>query len=385
MPHYPSTVGSKLPKVGTTIFTVMSALAREEQAINLSQGFPDFPVSEKLISLVNHYMRSGYNQYSPMEGAMPLREAIAEKTEYLYSAKYDPETEINVTAGATQALFTAITAFVKEGDEVVLFTPAYDSYSPVVELCGGKPIYVQLNYPDYSVNWSEVRKLVNRKTRMIILNTPHNPTGTMLSAADMMELQKITKSSDLIVLSDEVYEHMLYDGYEHQSVARFPELQDRSIVVSSFGKTFHGTGWKMGYCLAPANLMKEFRKVHQFNVFTCNTPIQFAIADFLKDRNEYLGLNQFYQEKRDAFLSYVQGSRFKVKPSVGTYFQLLEYSDITDEKDTEFAIRLTKEHKVASIPVSVFYHNPIDEKVLRFCFAKEERTLAAAAEILNKI
>ena len=385
MPSYPDSISSKLPKVGTTIFTVMSRLAQEEQAINLSQGFPDFDVSPHLISLVNKYMLAGYNQYPPMAGVMPLREAIAEKTEYLYSAKYDPETEVTVTAGATQAIFTAITSIVKEGDEVIIFTPAYDCYAPTVELCGGKPVYVQLKTPHFNIDWEEVKKIVTRRTKMILLNTPHNPTGSILSAADMKQLDKITAGKDIVILSDEVYEHIVYDGYEHQSVARYPKLADRTIIVSSFGKTFHCTGWKVGYCLAPANLMTEFRKVHQFNVFTVNTPMQLALAEFLANRETYLHLNGFYQEKRNFFLDAVAPSRFTINPSSGTYFQLLGYEEITDEKDTDFAIRLTKEFKVASIPVSVFYHRQVDSNVLRFCFAKSEETLARAAEILNRV
>jgi len=382
---YPNTIGSKLPKVGTTIFSVMSQLANEHQAINLSQGFPDFQVSKELIDWVYHFMNHGFNQYPPMQGVMGLREIIAEKTEELYSAKYDPEKEITITAGATQAIFTAITAFIKEGDEVIIFTPAYDCYAPTVELNGGKAIYVQLKYPDYRIDWSEVKKVMTRRTRMIIINTPHNPTGSTLSAGDMKQLAKITKDNDIVVLSDEVYEHILFDGLEHQSVARYPQLAERSFIVSSFGKTFHATGWKMGYCLAPSNLMAEFRKVHQFNVFTCNTPVQFALAEFLKNKENYLGLSQFYQEKRDYFNNLLKGSRFTLMPSSGTYFQLLGYEKITEEGDTDFAIRLTKEHGVASIPVSVFYHNPEDNKVLRFCFAKQNETLEKAAEILQKI
>ena len=385
MPTYPSTLSSKLPKVGTTIFTVMSQLAQDHKAINLSQGFPDFPVSPELINWVTHFMKMGYNQYPPMAGSMGLREVIAEKTEDLYSAVYNPDTEVTVTAGATQAIFTAIQAIIREGDEVILFTPAYDCYGPAIELCGGKPVYVQLKYPQYKINWREVKKVCNRRTKMIIINTPHNPTGSMLTAGDMIELQKITRNSDIMLLSDEVYEHILFDGYEHQSVARFPELAERSFVVSSFGKTFHATGWKVGYCIAPENMMAEFRKVHQFNVFTVNTPVQFALAEFLKNKDNYLGLSNFYQEKRDYFNTLMEGSRFKFKPSLGTYFQLLDYSDITDEKDTDFAIRLTKEFGVASIPVSVFYHNPVQEQVLRFCFAKDNATMDKAAALLHKV
>ncbi|MGD1845928.1 MAG: methionine aminotransferase [Salibacteraceae bacterium] len=385
MPKYPNTIGSKLPKVGTTIFTVMSQLAFEEQAINLSQGYPDFPVHPKLLDLVEYFMRKGYNQYAPMAGVPSLREQIVEKTHKLHGTQYDPDTEVTVTAGATQALFTAITAIVKEGDEVILFTPAYDSYAPVVELNGGKPIYVQLKAPDYTIDWNEVKKVVTRRTRMILINSPHNPTGSVLREEDLSQLERLTNGNDITVLSDEVYEHIVFDGAKHQSVARFPKLADRSFVVASFGKTFHCTGWKMGYCLAPANLMAEFRKVHQFNVFTCNTPMQLALAEFLKDESHYLELAANYQEKRNFFLDAVAPSRFKALASKGTYFQLLDYSAISEESDTDYAVRLTKEMKVASIPVSVFYHSRVDHKVLRFCFAKQEETLAQAAEILNKI
>lgn len=382
---YPDSISSKLPKVGTTIFTVMSKLASDENAINLSQGFPDFPVSEELIDLYSEAMRAGFNQYAPMSGIIELREAICEKTERLYSAKYNPDTEVTITAGATQAIYTAITSVIKEGDEVILFTPAYDCYAPTVELCGGKNIYVPLKAPFYKIDWNEVRKLVNRRTRMIIINTPHNPTGTILSAEDMMQLEKLTKGSDIIVLSDEVYEHILFDGYEHQSVARFPNLAERSFIIASFGKSFHATGWKVGYALAPENLMKEFRKVHQYVTFAVNHPVQRALAKYISKPENYLQVSSLYQEKRDFFLKAIKESRFEIRPSAGTYFQLLGYKDITEEKDTDFAVRLTKEFKIASIPVSVFYHSPVDDKVLRFCFAKEMETLEKAAEVLIKI
>lgn len=383
--EYPSSVSSKLPKVGTTIFTVMSALAKEHNAYNLSQGFPDFEVAPKLIELVHEKMKSGWNQYAPMAGAMPLREAVAEKTERLYSAQYNPEKEITITAGGTQALYTAITALVKEEDEVIIFTPAYDCYAPAIELSGGKPIYVPLSAPTYNIDWNEVKKLINRRTRMIILNTPHNPTGTVLSAQDMMHLEAITRDNDIIILSDEVYEHIVLDGYEHQSIARYPKLAERSFIVGSFGKTFHVTGWKTGFCLAPANLMREFRKVHQYVVFAVNTPIQMALAEYLKEADNYAHITEMYQSKRDFFINALKGSRFKINPSQGTYFQLLDYSSISEDKDTDFAKQLTIEHKVASIPVSVFYHNPVHDQVLRFCFAKQEETLEKAAEILVKL
>lgn len=383
---YKGAIQSKLPQVGTTIFTVMSRLASECSAINLSQGFPDFESSQELISLVNYYMKKGMNQYAPMQGIISLRERIAEKMEKLYSANYNPDTEITITAGGTQAIFTAITALVREGDEVIIFTPAYDCYAPAVELCGGRPVYVQLDYPKYSINWDRVRKLFNHNTKMIMINTPHNPTGTILTAQDMLKLQHITKDTNIVVLSDEVYEHILFDGYEHQSVARFPELAARSFIVFSFGKTFHNTGWKIGYCLGPENLMAEFRKVHQFNVFAVNTPVQYALSDFMKDEKNYSGINSFYQKKRDFFNSRLKKSKFQIIPSSGTYFQLLDYSKITKEKDTDFAIRMTKEFGVASIPVSVFYHQKnLESKALRFCFAKTDETLEKAAEILCRI
>lgn len=383
--EFKGTIKSKLPKTGTTIFTVMSALAAEQKAINLAQGFPDFSCSPKLIDLVHHYMKQGMNQYAPMPGVMKLREKIAEKTQALYSAVYNPDTEITITPGGTHALYAAITAFVGEGDEVVVIEPCYDSYVPAIQLNGGRPVFVELKYPDYKVDWNEVKKLITYKTKMIIINTPHNPTGVTLNAQDMMKLEKIVKNQDVIVLSDEVYEHILFDGLEHQSVARYPGLAERSIIVSSFGKTYHTTGWKMGYVVAPANLMIEFRKVHQFMCFSANTPVQYALADFIEDRSAYLELSAFYQAKRDYFQQLVKGSKFKLFPCEGSYFQLLGYQKITQEKDTDFAVRLTREHKVASIPTSVFYHKKTDNQVLRFCFAKEKETLEKAAEQLQKV
>lgn len=385
MPNYKSPIFSKLPKVGTTIFTKMSAMANKYEALNLSQGFPDFPIDPKLIDCTLKAMKSGYNQYAPMPGLVGLREAIAEKIEDAYSIAYHPETEITITSGATQAIFTAIAAFVKEEDEVIIFTPAYDCYQPAIELLGGKPVFVQLKSPDYKINWEEVKKLISQRTRMIIINTPHNPTGTLLSEEDLKELEKITAHSEIIILSDEVYEHIVFDGQKHASICRNKGLADRSIAVFSFGKTFHITGWKMGYCIGPKQLMVEFRKVHQFNVFSSNHPLQHALTEYLNDSENYLSLGSFYQKKRDVFLSAITGSRFKVIPSKGTYFQLLDYSSISDENDVMFAERLVHEYKIASIPVSVFYNSPLDEKVLRFCFAKKEQTLEEAAKILSKI
>jgi methionine aminotransferase len=383
--NYPNTINSKLPNVGTTIFTVMSELAADTNAINLSQGFPDFDCNEELIALVEKYMKAGKNQYAPMAGLMELRKVIAEKTETLYSAKYNPETEITITAGATQAIYTAIAAMVRENDEVILFDPAYDSYQPAIELNGGKAIHVTLKAPTYSINWEDVKKVINRKTKMIIINTPHNPTGSILTAADMLKLEKLTRGTDIVIVSDEVYEHIIFDGYEHQSVARFPKLAERSFIVSSFGKTFHATGWKMGYCIAPENLMSEFRKAHQFIVFCVNAPIQYALTDFLKRKENYLGLGSFYQQKRDLFIELIKGSDFDLTPSAGTYFQLLNYKKISDEKDTDFAVRLTKEFGVAAIPVSVFYNHKEENQVLRFCFAKKDTTIEKAAKILKHI
>jgi methionine aminotransferase len=383
--NYPNLINSKLPNVGTTIFTVMSKLATDNNAINLSQGFPDFACSEEMISLVNKYMKAGNNQYAPMPGLIGLREILAQKTEELYGAKYDPESEITITAGATQAIYTAISAVVREDDEVIIFEPAYDCYQPAIELNGGKTIYMQLQAPDYSIDWEKVKKMINHRTKMIIINTPHNPTGSVMSLADMIMLEKITKGTDIIILSDEVYEHIIFDNQQHQSVARFPVLAERSFIISSFGKTFHATGWKLGYCVAPKNLMAEFRKVHQFLVFSCNTPIQYALAEYLKQRENYLSLGNFYQQKRDYFINAVKDSKFDLIPAAGTYFQLLNYKNMSKEKDTDYAIRLTKGFGIASIPISVFYHEQEDNHVLRFCFAKKEETLAKAAEILNKI
>lgn len=385
MPEFNGTIRSKLPNVGTTIFAVMSALANEYKAINLSQGFPNFECSPKLVSLINEYMKKGFNQYAPMQGIMSLRETIAEKMQDLYGAKYNPDKEINITAGGTEAIYAAITAVINEGDEVIIIEPAYDCYVPAIELSGGIPVYVQLTAPDYTIDWNEVKKKVSHRTRMIMINTPHNPTGAVMSEADMKELETITHGTDIIILSDEVYEHIIFDGLKHQSVCRFPGLAERSFVIFSFGKTYHATGWKMGYVLAPEKLMTEFRRVHQFIVFTVNTPFQYALADYMKDKNEYLQLGKFYQEKRDYFINLIKGSKFKFTPASGSYFQSLDYSAITKEKDTDYAIRLTKEAGVASIPVSVFYHEQVDNKMLRFCFAKTTETLEQAAEKLCKV
>ena len=378
-------INSKIPQVKTSIFSIMSGLSVEENALNLSQGFPNFESDLKLIALVNKAMVNGKNQYAPMPGILSLREAIAEKIFNLYGVSYNPETEITITAGATQAIFTAIAATVHKDDEVIIFKPAYDCYEPTIELFGGKAISVQLNPEDFTIDWQKVKGLISEKTKMIIINSPHNPSGRILSKADMLQLEALLKNTNILLLSDEVYEHIIFDGEKHQSAALFPALAERTFIVASFGKTFHNTGWKVGYCIAPAKLTEEFRKVHQFNVFSVNHPVQIALAEYLKNPNHYLELGSFYQQKRDLFLSLLKDSRFDFIPSKGTYFQLLNFSKITDESDVDFAIKLTKEQKIASIPISVFNEAGLDTKVLRFCFAKTDETLKKAAEILCKI
>ncbi|WP_338732555.1 methionine aminotransferase [Mangrovimonas cancribranchiae] len=373
---------SKLPQVGTTIFTEMSALANKHDAINLSQGFPNFKSDEKLMAYVTQAMHSGYNQYAPMAGNIELRQAIANKFKSLYNSTYQPETEITVTAGATQAIFTIISAFIRPEDEVIIFRPAYDCYEPAITLHGGKTVSVQLEAPNYLVNWDDVEAKMSSKTKMIIINTPHNPTGTLWTKRDMIKLQEVTKNTNIIVLSDEVYEHIVFDDEKHQSVCLFPELKSRSFITASFGKTFHNTGWKVGYCCAPEILMKEFKKVHQFNVFSVNHPMQKGLADYMQTPSHYLELSAFYQRKRDLFLKLIKDSKLKAKPSKGTYFQIVDFSNITDESDIDFAKRLTIDYKLASIPLSVFNENNRDDKVLRFCFAKTNETLESAAEIL---
>ncbi|MDO9595986.1 MAG: methionine aminotransferase [Lutibacter sp.] len=379
------TIHSKLPTVKTSIFSIMSGLAAEENALNLSQGFPNFESDLKLIDLVNKAMVNGKNQYAPMPGILSLREAIAEKMFHLYGISYNPETEITITAGATQAIFTAIAATVHKDDEVIIFKPAYDCYEPTIELFGGKSISVQLNPEDFTIDWQKVKGLITDKTKMIIINSPHNPSGRILSNNDMLQLEALLKNTNILLLSDEVYEHIIFDGEKHQSAALFPALAERAFIVASFGKTFHNTGWKVGYCIAPAQLTEEFRKVHQFNVFSVNHPVQIALAEYLKNPKNYLELGSFYQQKRDLFLSLLKDSRFDFIPSKGTYFQLLNFSKITKESDVDFAIKLTKEQKIASIPISVFNEAGLDTKVLRFCFAKTDETLKKAAEILCKI
>ena len=378
-------ISSKLPQVGTTIFTVMSALAHEHGAINLSQGFPNFPSPKVLNELVCQYMARGFNQYAPMAGVPLLRQRLASKAEALYGLAVDPDTEVAITAGATQAIFTAISAFVRPGDEVILLEPAYDSYRPSVEVNGGIAIAHDLKAPDYRPDWAAIKALITPRTRLIVINSPHNPSGTTLKAEDLQALSDITKDTDILVLSDEVYEHLVYDGKAHQSVLRFPELWQRSLAVYSFGKTFHNTGWKIGYCIAPEYLMSEFRKVHQFNVFSVNTPMQHALADYMEQADTYLSLPAFYQQKRDFFLDAISGSRLRPLPCEGTYFCTFDYSAISQEADTAFAKRMTQEYGVAAIPVSVFYSDGRDDKIIRLCFAKTEETLEQAGALLRKI
>jgi len=385
MRQFPVVIDSKLPTVGTTIFTVMSRLAADCGAINLSQGFPDFQADPALFEATVRAMREGRNQYAPMAGMPELRAAIADKVATLYSVRPDAEQEITVTAGATQALFTAIAAFVRAGDEVIVFAPCYDSYVPAIETVGGKAVYARLGFPDYAPDWEQVRELISPRTRMIIINSPHNPTGSLLDADDLAILAEITRDTDIVVLSDEVYEHIVFDGARHASVLSHAELAARGLVVSSFGKTYHITGWKIGYVIGAATLMAEFRKVHQFNVFTVNTPGQIGIADYMRDATRHEGLAAFYQARRDFFRAQMNGSRFELLPCHGTYFQLARYTAVSDLPDRAFAEWLTREAGVAAIPVSVFYPDGQDDRVVRFCFAKQESTLAAAGEKLRRV
>ncbi|HNB68084.1 MAG TPA: pyridoxal phosphate-dependent aminotransferase [Accumulibacter sp.] len=385
MPQSSLAIDSKLPQVGTTIFTIMSRLAADCGAINLSQGFPDFQPDDSLFAATLQAMRMGRNQYPPMAGVAELRAAISDKVESLYGVRYDSESEVTVTAGATQAIFTAIAAFVRPGDEVIVFEPVYDSYVPAIETVGGKARYATLSYPDYRPDWEQVRALLGPRTRMIVINSPHNPTGAVWSAQDLEHLAELTRGTDIVVLADEVYEHIVFDGARHHSVSRRPELAARSLVVSSFGKTYHITGWKIGYVVGSAHLMNEFRKVHQFNVFTVNTPCQVGIADYMREAARHLGLADFYQRKRNFFRTLLQDSRFDLLACRGTYFQLARYRRISALPDVEFAHWLTREAGVAVIPVSVFYHDGRDDGVVRFCFAKQETTLAAAAERLRSL
>lgn len=385
MTTFTGTIRSKLPRTGTSIFAVMSQMAVEHNAINLSQGFPDFEVSSELIACINYYMKKGYNQYAPMTGVPLLRERISEKVQKAYGMTYDPEKEINITAGATQGIYTIIASMIRDDDEVIIFEPAYDSYAPAVELCGGIVKYARLHPPLYQADWSAVARMITHRTKLIIINSPHNPSGSILKKTDMLALEHLTKKTDIAILSDEVYEHLIFDGEPHESVCKYPGLAERSFITASFGKTFHATGWKMGYVLAPQNLMKEYRKAHQFVVFTCNTPVQHAIADFLGNEENFMGLGEFYQQKRDYFAERMKASRFELLPCHGTYFQLLDYSRISNEQEMDFATRLIKEYGIATIPVSPFYHKGNENTVLRVCFAKQEETLDKAVDILCRI
>ena len=379
------TIQSKLPDVGTTIFTVMSGLAAETKAINLGQGFPDFPMSTELTSLVSEAMTNGFNQYSPMPGWLPLCEAIAEKVEFLYKAKIDPSTQVTITPGGTYAIYTSLTAVLQPGDEVIVFEPAYDSYIPNVEVNGAVPVLIDLKFPEYRIDWNEVRQRLSPKTRMIMLNSPHNPTGSVLREEDIHELRSIVEGTNIIILSDEVYEHLIFDDIPHQSILRYPDLAARAFVCFSFGKVYHCTGWKLGYCITSPAFTKEFRKVHQFNCFSCHTPSQVGLAKFLSDKNSYLGLSSFMQKKRDYFQKLMEQTKFTPLPSYGSYFQCYKYDRISDEPDRNLCIRITKEHGVAAIPLSAFYRAGTDNKVVRFCFSKKNETLETAVERLSRL
>ena len=378
-------IHSKLPQAGTTIFTVMSRLATEHNAINLGQGFPDFPMSRELTALVNDAMNRDFNQYSPMPGWMPLRESIAAKVADLYGATIHPDTEITITPGGTYAIYTAFTCFLQPGDEVIVFEPAYDSYIPNIEVNGAKAVPVALVYPDYHIDWDAVENACTDRTRAIIINSPHNPTGSVISETDILRLRKLVANKNMFIISDEVYEHLIYDQIKHQSILRYPDLLERSFVCFSFGKTYNCTGWKLGYCIAPAALTAEFRKIHQYNCFSCFTPAQVALAGFLQNKEAYLSLAGIMQEKRDYFKEMMQQTRFSMQESFGSYFICGTYERISEEPDRELAVRLTKEAGVATIPVSVFYGSGKDDRVLRFCFSKKKETLEAAVEKLMKV
>ncbi|HLP36836.1 methionine aminotransferase [Lacibacter sp.] len=378
-------IKSKLPNVGTTIFTVMSALATEHKAVNLGQGFPDYPMSEELTAKVAEAMKNGHNQYAPMPGLIGLRESIAEKVEFLYKTKVNPDTEITITPGGTYAIYSSLTTILQPGDEVILFEPAYDSYIPNIEINGAKAVPLPLTYPDYKIDWELVRASITAKTKAILINSPHNPTGSVLDKNDIAELKSVVAGTNIFIVSDEVYEHLIYDELPHESMLKYPELFERSFVNFSFGKTYHCTGWKMGYCIAPAAFTKEFRKVHQFNCFSCFTPAQVALADYLKNKDAYLSLPRFMQQKRDYFIELMKQTKFDLLNTSGSYFVCASYGRISDEADKDLAIRLTKEAGVATIPLSAFYHNQKDDKVVRFCFSKQNRTLQQAVERLMKI
>jgi len=378
-------VESRLPHVGTTIFTVMSALAQQHGAVNLGQGFPDFDCDARLVDAVDAAMRAGHNQYPPMAGVPALREAVAAKIEALYGRSYDPGSEITITAGATQAILTAILAIVHPGDEVIVLEPAYDSYEPNIVLAGGKAVHVPLDAGSFGPNFDAIAAALSPRTRAIIVNTPHNPSATVWTADDMRRLTDLLRGTDVLLIADEVYEHMVFDGARHESVARYPELAARAFIVSSFGKTYHVTGWKVGYVAAPAGLMTEFRKVHQFNVFTVNTPMQHALAAYMADPLPHLELAAFYQRKRDLFRAGLAGSRLRLLASTGSYFQCVDYSALSDASELDFCQWLTREVGVAAIPLSVFYRGGLEQRIARFCFAKRDETLALAIERLQRI
>lgn len=378
-------IKSRLPDVGTSIFAIMSGMANDHSAINLSQGFPDFDIDSNIIELVHQNMLKGNNQYAPMPGVPALRNVIADVVFNSYQHRVNPDTDITITAGATQAIFAIISAFVNPGDEVVVFDPAYDSYNPAIRLNGGIPIHINLQHPDFSIDWKYVRTKISSRTRMIMINTPHNPSGAVLKENDLKELEKIALEFNLLVLSDEVYERLIFDKVVHQSALRFPALAAQTLAVFSFGKTFQATGWKVGYVVAPEYLTREVRKAHQFMVFSVNTPVQHAFAEYMKTPEHYLSLGDFYQRKRDFFLDQIKGSSFEPLPCGGSYFQLLSYRGISTKSDLEMAEELTKKFKVASIPVSVFYQDKSDNHVLRFCFAKKEETLEKACQILRTV
>lgn len=378
-------IASKLPHAGTTIFTIMSSLAARHQAINLGQGFPDFAMDKQLIELVNKAMQDGHNQYVHMNGYLPLREALAAKASYLYGANLHPENEITITPGGTYALYTALTTVLQPGDEVIIFEPAYDSYAPAVILNGARPVPVPLEFPSYSINWEDVRNKITDRTRAIIINSPHNPTGSVFSKTDIDNLSAIVDDTGIFIISDEVYEHIIFDGMQHESILKYPSLMQRSFVCFSFGKVYHCTGWKLGYCVAPGHIMAEFRKVHQFNAFTCDTPKQVALATFLSDIEAYLQLGKFLERKRDYFQELMKQTAFEPLSTHGSYFQIYSYKNLSDEDERSFAEKLTAEAGVATIPVSAFYSDAVNNQVLRFCFAKKEETLERAAEKLRRI
>ncbi len=377
-------IQSKLPGTGETIFTKMSSLAQQQKAINLGQGFPDFEMNTSLIEWVNKAMRDGHNQYAHKNGLLALREIIAEKVFSLYKTKINPATEICITPGATYGIYTALTTVLHPGDEVIVFEPAYDSYLPNIRINGAIPILIPLAYPDYKIDWNLVKEKITPATKMIMLNSPHNPTGSLLDKNDIEELQKIVSGTSLFIVSDEVYEHLVFDGMQHESILKYPDLLQRSFVIFSFGKVYHCTGWKTGYCIAPEPLMKEFLKLHQYIAFSCFSPVQYALAKFLEDKNQYVSLGTFLQKKRDYLQQMMKLTKFEPVPSYGSYFQLYNYSRLSNESEIDYAEKLTRDAGVATIPVSAFYQTPVDNKVLRFCFAKKESTLKEAAERLLK-